>query len=158
MIIQGRIERTETNLMHFKWVVTSTHVNQPNTFYMGHRKGWQLMISGVQKALISGWYPVQYPWYLAVGFGQNTAVFSDFSGFLLSGHYLLVWLIFRYIQQMSFNILLKYRIFNWTLVNFLLILSVYYNSDIRLLSLISWYPVYRFLISSKAFSLGTACK
>jgi len=34
---QGRLERTETNLMHFKWEVTWTHGNQLNTFWMGRR-------------------------------------------------------------------------------------------------------------------------
>jgi len=28
----GRLERTETNLMHFKWEVTWSYGNQPNTF------------------------------------------------------------------------------------------------------------------------------
>jgi len=42
-------------------------------------KGWRHMISGVQKALISGWYP----WYPADGFHQNMAVFSKFSSLLL---------------------------------------------------------------------------
>ena len=32
MLIQGSLERTETNLMHFKWEVNGTHRNQPNTF------------------------------------------------------------------------------------------------------------------------------
>jgi len=51
-------------------------------------------------------------------------------------------LIFRYIQQISFNILLKSvrYVFNWNLINFLLI-SIYYTSDIWLISLISWNPV-----------------
>jgi len=31
LLIQGRLERTETDLMHFKWKVTWTHGNQPNT-------------------------------------------------------------------------------------------------------------------------------
>jgi len=35
MLIQGKLERRETNLMHFKWEVTRTNGNQPNTFYMG---------------------------------------------------------------------------------------------------------------------------
>ena len=36
MLIQVvRLERTETNLMNFKWEVTSTHGNQPNTFTNG---------------------------------------------------------------------------------------------------------------------------
>jgi len=35
MLIQGRLERTETNRMHFKWEVTWSHGNQPNTFQMG---------------------------------------------------------------------------------------------------------------------------
>jgi len=38
MLIQGRLERTETNLMHIKREqVTWTHGNQPNTFWMGPR-------------------------------------------------------------------------------------------------------------------------
>ena len=37
MLIQGKLERTETNLMHFKWEVTWTHGNQPYTFSMGQR-------------------------------------------------------------------------------------------------------------------------
>ena len=32
MLTQGRFERTENNLMHFKWEVTWTHANQSNTF------------------------------------------------------------------------------------------------------------------------------
>ena len=32
MLIQGRLERTETNLMQFKWEVTWTYGNQPNAF------------------------------------------------------------------------------------------------------------------------------
>ena len=35
------------------------------------------------------------------------------------------------------------QIYNWNLVNFLLI-SIHYTSDILLISLIPWYPVYRF--------------
>ena len=31
----GRLERTYTNLMHFKWEVTWTHGTQLNTFYVG---------------------------------------------------------------------------------------------------------------------------
>ena len=54
-----------------------------------------------------------------------------------------IWLLFRYIQQVFFNIQLIYQIFNWNFVNFLLI-SVLCTSDIRLISLISWYPVYIF--------------
>jgi len=30
LLIQGMLERTETNLMHFKWEVTNAY--QPNTF------------------------------------------------------------------------------------------------------------------------------
>jgi len=30
MLIQGRLERTDTNLMHFKWEVTRTHGNLPD--------------------------------------------------------------------------------------------------------------------------------
>jgi len=56
--------------------------NENNRNLRGGSKGWQLMISGVQKALISGWYP----WYPAVGFGRNMAVFSDFSSFSLFDH------------------------------------------------------------------------
>jgi len=33
MLIEGRFERSETNPMHFKWEVTWTHENQPDTFY-----------------------------------------------------------------------------------------------------------------------------
>ena len=33
----GEIERTQTNLMHFKWELNWTHGTQPNTFSMGHR-------------------------------------------------------------------------------------------------------------------------
>ena len=32
MLIQGRHERVENSLMNFKWEVTWTHGNQPNTF------------------------------------------------------------------------------------------------------------------------------
>jgi len=32
MLIQGRLQRTETNVMHFKWEMIQTHGNQPNTF------------------------------------------------------------------------------------------------------------------------------
>jgi len=32
MLIQGKLERTETNRMHFKWEATWTHGNQPSTF------------------------------------------------------------------------------------------------------------------------------
>ena len=32
MLIQGRLERTETNLMHIKLEVTWTQENQPKTF------------------------------------------------------------------------------------------------------------------------------
>jgi len=32
MLIQGRLDRTETNLMHCKWEVIWTHGHQPNTF------------------------------------------------------------------------------------------------------------------------------
>ena len=32
MLIQGRLERMETNLMHFKWEVTWSLGNQSNTF------------------------------------------------------------------------------------------------------------------------------
>jgi len=35
LLIQERLERTEINLMHYKWEVTLTHGNQPNTFWMG---------------------------------------------------------------------------------------------------------------------------
>jgi len=31
VLMQGRLERTETNLIHFKWEVTWTPGNQPNT-------------------------------------------------------------------------------------------------------------------------------
>jgi len=34
MLMHGRLERTETNPMHFKWEVTWTHGNQPNTFWL----------------------------------------------------------------------------------------------------------------------------
>jgi len=37
MLIQGKLERKETNLMRFKWEVTLTHGNQHITFKMGQR-------------------------------------------------------------------------------------------------------------------------
>jgi len=37
MLIQGRLERTETNQMYFKWELPWTHGNQPDTFSMGQR-------------------------------------------------------------------------------------------------------------------------
>jgi len=37
MLIKGRLERTETNLMHFKCEVTWTLGDQPNTVWMGQR-------------------------------------------------------------------------------------------------------------------------
>ena len=43
-------------------------------------------------------------------------------------------------------------IFNWNSVHFVWI-SVYYTSDIRLVSLISWYPVYRF--PARCYPLGS---
>jgi len=54
------------------------------------------------------------------------------------------WLIFRYIQHIFFNFPQKsVQTFIWNLIKFLLIF-VYYTSDIRLISLIAWYPVNRF--------------
>jgi len=35
MFIQGRLLRAENNLMHFKWGVTLTHVNQPKYILNG---------------------------------------------------------------------------------------------------------------------------
>jgi len=37
ILINGIIERTEINPMHFKWEMNWTHGNQPNTFEMGQR-------------------------------------------------------------------------------------------------------------------------
>jgi len=34
MLIEGRLERTETNLVHFKLEMTLTHGTQPNIFHM----------------------------------------------------------------------------------------------------------------------------
>jgi len=106
---------------------------------LSRHKGWQLMISGVQKALISG----RYPWYPAVVFGRNMAVFSYFSSFLLSDHCPLIPGLYlgtssRYFPIFCWNLF----IFNWNLVNFPLI-PVHYTPDIRVISLISWYPVNR---------------
>jgi len=37
MLIEGRVKRTEINVMHLKWEATWTHGHQPNTFQMGQR-------------------------------------------------------------------------------------------------------------------------
>jgi len=37
MLVQGRLERTETNLIHLKWEVTWTHGSQSNAFEMRQR-------------------------------------------------------------------------------------------------------------------------
>jgi len=47
MLIQGRLERTKTTLMHFKCEVTNARKNKPHTFYMG-----QHVISHLQKKCI----------------------------------------------------------------------------------------------------------
>jgi len=54
--------------------------------------------------LISCWYP----WYPAVGFGRNMAIFSDFLKIFTTRPLSTdIWLIFGYIQQVFFIILLK---------------------------------------------------
>ena len=83
--------------------------------------------------MISGWYP----WHLAVGFGQDTPGFSNFSSFLLWPFSTDIWLIFMYIQLIFFNILPKslrwlieiWSIFSWYLFIILLISGWY-----------PWYP------------------
>jgi len=86
------------------------------------------------------WYPVyKRSWYPAVGFGRNKAVLAIFPFFFtlwpLSTD---IWLVFRYIQETFFYSAEICQGFHWNLVNFFLI-SVNYTSDIRLISLISWY-------------------
>ena len=111
-------------------------------------RGWQLMISGLQKGLISGWHP----WYPAVKFGSNMAVFSDFSFFFFSLFDTDIWLIFRYIRKIFFHILLKSIRYIWLKFGQFSLIFVYYTSDIRLISLISWYPVCRF--PGRCYPLG----
>jgi len=57
IVIQGRLERTETNLMHIKWEVTWTHGKQPNTFSMGQRVKyslrWRFDWGRIQQAVIT---------------------------------------------------------------------------------------------------------
>ena len=89
---------------------------------------------------ISGWYPS----YLAVGFGRNMSVFSGFQVFFYFFFYPWplstdVWLIFRYIQHISFHILLNsvtYSIEIWLIFS-------WYPFIVPLISLIfGWYPWY----------------
>ena len=56
MLIQGRLESTVTNIMHFEWEVTRTHGDQPN----GAACGWSLrklkewpVLCGLERTLIS---------------------------------------------------------------------------------------------------------
>ena len=50
-----------------------------------------------------------------------------------------IWLICRYIEQIFLIFRWNLSGIHWNLVNFVL-MSVYYTSDIRLISFISWYP------------------
>jgi len=95
---------------------------------------WQLMISGVSKDFISGWYP-------AVGFSRNVCFQRFFKFFTLWPLFTNIWLIVRYIRQIYMNILLKsirclielWSIFSW------------YPFIIPLISdWYPWYPVYKF--------------
>jgi len=100
----------------------SLQINQM-IFVIIFSKGWQLMISGVQKAMISGWYPVDIldirMWY-SVETWLFSAIFQVFQSLDLCP---LIWLIYfgRCIQQIFFNILLKFvrylikicSIFSW---------------------------------------------
>jgi len=94
------------------------------------------MISGVQKALIFGWYPVNI-FDIRVLNSVETWLFQQFFKFFtlwpLSTD---IWLIFGYIQLTFFNILDEIcQIFNWNLVNLLLIFVF-----IPVIS--GWYPWY----------------
>ena len=105
-------------------------------------KGWQLMISDVQKALISDWNQIDIRLLDLVETWLFSAIFQIFILWPLSSD---IWLIFRYVYPADifwYSVEVR-QIFNWNLVNFLMI-SVYFTSDIQLISLISLYPVHRF--------------
>ena len=89
-------------------------------------------------SLISGWYP----WYPAVGFGRNMAVFSDLQVFY-SGHCALISGLYLGISSWYFFLIFWWNMSDIELIDFLLS-SFYYIPDIWLINLISWYPVYRF--------------
>jgi len=97
------------------------------------------MISGVQKALISGWYPVVDMRLLdSVKICLFSVIFKLFTLWRLSAD---IWLIQIYPANI-FNILLKsvrYLIEGWSIFSW-----YYYTSDIQLISSMSWYPVYTF--------------
>jgi len=106
------------------------------------------MISGVQKALISGCR-------IRSKHGCFQRFFNLFTLWPLSTN---IWLVFRYIQQIFFNIPLKsvryltkiWSLFSW--YPFIIPLI----SGCRLLSVITWYPMYRF--PARCYPLRQACR
>jgi len=93
--------------------------------------------NGLDILQISDWYP----WYPSIGFGRNRLFSTNYRvSYSLTTVFWYLANIQVGIADIFFNSAEICQIFNWNLVNFLLI-SVKYTSDIQL---ISWYAIQRF--------------
>jgi len=108
-----------------------------NTRLLTHlTKGWQLMISGVQNALVSSWYPLdilEIRQMDSVGTWLFSRFFKKF--FILWPLFTDIWIIFRYTQQIFFYILpksVRYFIEIWSIFSWkpFIVVPLWYLDDI----------------------------